>query len=340
GDVQNQSGVTSAYLRLATAHRLLGHYDSAQHYIHQSFRYHADSDPLRARSYQSMGDVFKEQKQYSKALDYYEKSRLVTNRNYTAKHFERSTPLFKKAETFLALKNYDSALWCSQLGIIEIVKDFNDRKNLYALPSVSDESNVAKLLDGLTLKGKILFESDRGSQQENLMASLACYTKAIELIQAAQLKYPESEFRQTLAAKAQPLFEAALEAAHQALTAGYHDRDYRQLIFSILALNKSTLVREVVSSTLAKAYSGVPTSILSQESLMKGTIKSMRAQLYQRPGDEQVDTWKEELYSATRRYDSLINRIRQDYPRYYQLKYGDQRVNYQDIQATLPDKTV
>src|SRR5690606_3845745 len=90
GDVQNQSGVTSAYLRLATAHRLLGHYDSAQQYIRQSFRYHADSDPLRARSYQSMGDVFKEQKQYSKALDYYEKSRLVTNRNYTAKHFERS----------------------------------------------------------------------------------------------------------------------------------------------------------------------------------------------------------------------------------------------------------
>lgn len=339
--VSYRGALTSVYSRLASVCDASGKYDSALYYLNASLQFHGEKDPVRVLTYNDMADIYVKKSKYEMAMPLYDKSIRLAETSYAGNHYMKSVSLFKKAELLLTKENFHNALSTCQAGLAQLVRDPGQVSDLYSIPSIqqAEESNVDLLLDGLSLKGKIHFARYQQKKQLNeLKASLACYQTSINIIEGAQKKFPEAEFKQNLAAKKQSLYEGALEANFAAFE--NDNPEHAAILFRLVESNKSTMLRDAVQDTYAQQYLGVPPALLEKESYLKGSIASGRAKLYTNPGDTAVAQWKRELYEMTEVYDSLIAIIKRDYHDYYEVKYADQMMTLDQVRTSLDPGTV
>lgn len=340
-NISYKGALTSAYTRLAAMSSFVDQHDSAIYYLRESLKFQASNEPTLSRTYSDFGDIYMKQHKYSLAKEYFNKGIAIANAGYQGKHFQKSIPMLKKTELLLAEENFLEALTTCQGALAQIVKSFEEVKDLHTLPVVDSDANISLLLDGLTLKGRIhLALYQKSNDDIELKTSLASYQKAVEVIQDAQKKFPEGEYKQTLAAKAHPLYEYALDAAFTAYEKNLGSDDITELIFRLMEYNKSTMLRDASTSSLAFKYQDVPSSTLEKESSLKGSIASMRARLYENPIDTAVVEWKRELYLLTRQYDSILKEINNNHPRYFELKYGDHLLSIQEAKTALTPETL
>ncbi|HEX6222866.1 MAG TPA: CHAT domain-containing protein [Chryseolinea sp.] len=339
--ISYKGALMSAYTRLAATSSFMNQYDSAIYYLHESIKFQGSNEPTLSGTYSDFGDLYMKQHKYSLAKEYFDKGIAIANAGYQGKHFRKVIPMLKKTELLLMQQNFLGALETCQVALSQVVKGFDNAKDLHALPAVDREANIDLVLDGLTLKGRIHLALYKKSNDDiELKTSLASYQTAIEVIEDAQKRFPEGEYKQTLAAKAHPLYEYALDAAFTSYEKNPGSHHLTELIFKLLESNKSTMLRDASTSSLAFNYQDVPTSTLEKESILKGSIASMRARLYENPVDSSAIEWKRELYALTRQYDSILTKIRNDHPRYFELKYGDHLLSIDEAKAALAPETL
>lgn len=340
GKISYRGALTSAYSRIASFYSGRQQYDSAIYYLNASLKFHPENDPMRINTYADFGEIYKKQERYDKALEFYDKSIALAETSYDGKHFRKCMPAFKKSEVLLLKKDFQQALYMCQVGLAHLVKESDVLTNLNTIPVHQSNQNIPMLLEGLALKGKIHFNLyKQNKDSDHLRISLEIYKRSITIIQEAQKKYPESEYKQNLAARAQSLYEDALETTFYAYenTGG---QDYASMIFQLLESNKSTMLRDATSNTYAQNYFGVPERILDKESYLKGTTTSMRSKLYQNPSDTSVAKWKKDLYIISSQYDSLLAKIKADHFNYYEFKYGDQILSLEEVRQHLDPETL
>jgi CHAT domain-containing protein len=339
--ISYRGALTSAYSRMASFFSARQQYDSAIYYLNASLKFHPENDPMHVSTYADFGDIYKKQERYDKALQFYNKSVAVAEGSYDGKHYRKSMPAFKKAALLLAKKDFQQALYTCQVGLGHLVKESDVLTNLNTIPVYQSEHNVPLLLEGLALKGKIhfyLYQQNKNS--EHLRISLEIYKQSITIVQEAQKRYPESEYKQNLAARAQSLYEDALETTFYAHEKNPGEQNYSSMMFTLLESNKSTMLRDASSNTYAQHYYGVPEGLLDKESYLKGTITSMRSKLYQNPGDTSVAKWKNDLYLMSTQYDSLLAKIKTDHLNYYEFKYGEQILSLEEVRKHLDPETL
>ncbi|HZI24322.1 MAG TPA: CHAT domain-containing tetratricopeptide repeat protein [Chryseolinea sp.] len=343
-DVSYQGALTSAYARAAAVYTAMGNFDSASYALNASLNYQKKNDPIRSQTYITMGDLYAKQEMSDKALAFYDKSIAIAERSYRGKHFRKSVPLFKKAALLLALDRDEDALYTCQSGLIQLVPGFDnivDQNSIPSLQSNDVQCDIKLLLDGLSLKGKIhFFRYDRHRDPKELQTSLECYAKAIDVIREAQKRYPEAEYKQNLAAKEQSLYEDALEATFASFGEKSGDTTRASMLFRLFESNKSNMLRGATRDAHVNHFLGVPSTILENESYLKGSIASGRAKLYQNPNDTLTQQWKKDLYKVSREYDSLVLKIRRDYPDYYDIKYGNDILPMDKVTDALGPGTV
>jgi CHAT domain-containing protein/tetratricopeptide (TPR) repeat protein len=340
-NISYKGALTSAYTRLAAMSSFMDQYDSAIYYLRESIKFQGSNEPTLSRIYSDFGDLYMKQHNYTLANEYFDKGIAIANTGYENKHFQKSIPMLKKTELLLMQEDFSGALATCQAALSQVVKGFDEATNLHALPIVDSESNIDLLINGLTLKGRIhLALYNKSNDDIELRTSLASYQKAIEIIRDAQKKFPEGEYKQTVAAKAHPLYEYALDAAFTAYEKNNSSNDIIELIFRLLESNKSTMLRDASTSSLAFKYQDVPSSTLEKESFLKGSIASMRARLYENPTDTSAVEWKRNLYALTRQYDSILNKISNDHPKYFELKYGDHLLSIEEAKTSLAPETL
>lgn len=337
-EVKNQNALRSAYIRIAAAHSILKNYDSALYYLKTSFVINKDHE---YKTFIVLGDLYKEQKKFSQATSYYLEAYDKVVQVYPEKHFEKSIPLIKKAEVQMLTQDYSGALKTCQLGLTLIVKEFNDARNILKLPIDIKESNLSLLLDCTWLKAKIFFNwSQHGGPDNYLEESLKTYQYAIGIISEMQNNYPESTYKQDLAAKVHAFYEDALNAIYEANKKDGPHQNHINLFFALLEANKNTVLRESFNSTYAHAFTHIPQSILDQEIFLKGLMASLKRKIYESPYDSTQHESKTKLYKLSLQYDSLITIIKSGYPAYYQLKHAKNEFKLTDLKKPLDTKTV
>lgn len=339
--VSYRGALTSVYSSLASVCDASGKYDSALYYLNASLQFHGEKDPVRVLTYDDMADIYVKKNKYEMAILLYDKSIRLAETSYVGNHYMKSVPLFKKAELLLTKKDFHNALSTCQAGLAQLLPNPGQVADLYSIPSIqqAEESNIDLLLDGLSLKGKIHFSRYQQNKQPNeLTTSLSCYQTSINIIEGAQKKFPDAEFKQNLAAKKQSLYEGALEANFAAFE--NNDPEQAAVLFRLMEANKSTMLRDAVQDTYAQQYLGVPSALLEKESYLKGSMASGRAKLYTNPGDTAVAQWKKELYEMTVVYDSLIAVIKKDHRDYYEAKYADQMMTLDQVKTSLDPGTL
>lgn len=340
-NVAYRGALTSSYNRLAAVSSLLLDHDSTIYYLSQSRQFQVGEDPTLSLTYTDLGHAYEQKGKYATALKLYDEAISIAAKSYQGTHFQKGLPALRKSELLLNKGDYRLALEACQFALAQFVGDFQGMDDLNTLPAIDYTMNVPLVVDALTLKGRIFFAQYTSSgSKDQLDRSLSCYRDAIKAIQDAQMRYPDGEYRQNLAAKSQPLYEHALEAAFSGHEKDESDPLMSQMIFDLIESSKATILRDASATTGALEFKDVPDAVLEAESLLKGSIASMRAQLYQSPNDTAVAVWKRDLLKLTTRYDSLLELISKNHPDYFAFRYGMKRLPVGDIQKKLSSGTL
>jgi CHAT domain-containing protein len=124
--------------------------------------------------------------------------------------------------------------------------------------------------------------------------------------------------------KVSEIFDQA-QALKYHLGAERQNPDEISQVLAIGELNKTVLLKNRLNSFESISYSGIPDSILKQEQTIVDRLGQGLI------GDGMT------LDEAQTAYRNLLDKLRSEYPKYFDLKYGEQEVRLSDIQEHLID---
>lgn len=303
-----------------------------------------DMNPNTATSYENLARDLVLQEQYTAAMPYFEKTNYIRTNEYGTKHRYAIRAYIYQAEAYVAWGKLDSALVCLQRAIIGAVSSF-DNTDIYTNPILEQETIYAKnrLLGALTLKGKTFYQKyQQSKKKEDLEQSLAAYTLAIQVIDKLREDYERSNSKEGLLERAMTVYEGAIRSNYEMLS---HNKEsmYVDNIFQIIEKSKSTLLLEALREDEARAFAGIPASVMEDEKAIQYELFSVEKQLFeaQQSKEETDQALIPELKKAVRKIrgeaDSIMRIFKADYPEYHQLKYDIELVDIETAKSLLPN---
>ncbi len=134
------------------------------------------------------------------------------------------------------------------------------------------------------------------------------------------------------------LAESALDCLTNAdLT--HLDNEYLQEAFRYVEKSKNLVLLQSINEVSAKAYSGIPDSVLQLENELLGRIHfySHAVEMEKIRGKESASEGK--LISLKKSYKTLIETLEKKYPHYYGLKYSEEIPAVSGLQSALGKET-
>lgn len=238
-------------------------------------------------------------------------------------------------ELTLAITHYHKA-------IQSLFVDF-DSDNIYATPSASTNPVINKkhALRILELKASAhLDKYDADGQQMELEAALQIYQYIDILFTNTRQEFKAASSRFNIVKESIPIYEQAALIALQ-LHDLTQDEKYLYQAFNFATKNKAIVLQDGLQNERAQ-YAGIPPKLLSQENALKKEHYLLETEIIELESEgeasEGLSDKKDRLFEIVREYEALIQKLEQDYPKYYQLKYEiSQVVNPNDIATNLPE---
>ena len=296
----------------------------------------ATSYELMASYYSAKNQKSKSLEMLAKALSYIRKDRSTTTYYSEAGHIHH---LF--AKTTFDSGNYTEALQYYQTALQTIsfsFKEDNPAKNP-TIPQINFKSETLNILTG---KAKTLMQlhKDNPDNSNYLQQAFDCYQLCKQLIRHLRQDFLATGSKHLLAAKASPIYEAAIDNAVQL----YHqtgETSYLEDAFNSAENNKAILLLESLTEDLAKKSAGIPDSLLEKEynltidlAFYEKTLK-LEKQKGKEADGERIKKWEALLFDLQQNHQELISRLERDFPLYYKLKYTDATVSVKEIQQQL-----
>ena len=235
----------------------------------------------------------------------------------------------------LAKQNrWKSSLDTIQSSLYHLSKDFTKRDWQYN-PDLRSSTNKLDLLNNLILKGEILQQYAKASEQPHLLKwSLATYQKCIDLIKILRVDYGDDKVKEYLSKKSFPVFENALAVANQ-LYDIHEAAEYLEAAFAISETSKALSLLENLKDVEAKKIANLPDNLIQKEQQLKRQIASLELKISnQKEGDHKI-VLNQILTKTQGGYDALLERFKKEYKEYYELKYDVTPISIQQVQASL-----
>ncbi|MEZ5058036.1 MAG: CHAT domain-containing tetratricopeptide repeat protein [Saprospiraceae bacterium] len=289
------------------------------------------SHPYHIASYVNLASVFLEKKDFESALQTIDTVLILQQK---ASYF----PDYKRIEiSLLQAEIYEKA--GKKLDALRIIKDCFQRV-FGTLDLDSEKANKAfqafqekyLLIELLNAFSRYQPSSLEGRRQQYL-----AYERCLDWI---------SELRKTLFSRASRLYlnEDTREIYENAVAAAFQlaeetgDHNYYKKALTFSDEGKANILKIAVQSESALKLSGVPEVL--QDSLLELQVKLNRL-------EEAVEDKKSEnlsynleekqLFDAREAYFSFLNHLENQYPRYYNEKYGQGTVKPEEVQGFIKD---
>lgn len=109
------------------------------------------------------------------------------------------------------------------------------------------------------------------------------------------------------------------------------DSTYLKAAYKFSEYGRASLLRDIQDDKI-QAYAGLPDTILQKEGALKKKITQLNQQLLDDPASE---TLKKELFSAKEALNTFIDRILDEFPAYYDLKFNTSIPSLEEIKSRL-----
>jgi CHAT domain-containing protein len=351
--------------QIGVAYTQLGNYFLAQNSLDSALYYHnlaitlwkntlgdnhiwvAEGMEAVAKVYAVKGDSEKEFFYLNEALRRKKSSSAASTNNgdmladddYASNNRATPTQLYESylnlSKFYLQKKDYKLGLaFCqSALGAIfgSVAKSSGD---IYQNPTILELSRNIAWLDVMHLKGSLLLlEYKEGSHKEkDLQFAVQTFDHTMRLIDTLRINFTADASKEQLTKRSIPIYEGALEAQHL-LYQNTKDGKHIETAFSIMEHSKAFVLMQAIQNTQAKNAGIVPQELFAKEELLRQNLAYYSD--YKNRNKDNASAFDKTYFDTKRSYDSLINYIETNYPKYYQLKYAQPDIKLKDIQEKI-----
>ncbi len=327
------SNVSSTLLNISRAHSESGRLDSAGYYLEQAIEglWKAGGRPdaaLLQIAYNYQCKLLLQDRQLEAAERAVRKG-LSLGGNW--RDINGSSYMLL-GESLLAQRKYDEALAATQTGLQWQAAGFQP-KSLMENPPWEKLESIAQARGLLKLKGDILREAGLAHQSHRLLIfSLQAFQQADSLLMWSRNTFQSRASRDQLAANSNELYAGALQTLYH-LYQQTKDTAYFDQALAFSEKNKALSVLENLNSLYANSFFDIPDEVVEGERRLLEEIEFYSK--LAKAGGQGAEEWERQLFRLRRQQDSLLEEIRQRYPRYYEMKHGFQLAAVRPLQQEL-----
>ncbi len=292
-----------------------------------------DSHPRLIDLYKVKGDMYVLLDDAENAGTWYGKSRNLIIETYGPLHPLLGTISKKEADMLMNQGDHVAALAKIDEGVKALRTAGSDTKD-----SLSGILELKIYLDLVIQRAKI-YTRKAGEQPDSttdLKAALETYMHCVAVADAIRSGYLTEESKIFLQGKLKGMYEQALGVCYELITLTGESAYYGHALY-FMEKSKASVLSESLQSNSLTRVSGVPDDVLDAELQYARLVKDLKLNLEEASGEkpEVRDSLERMLFATQRSIDSLSFVIRENYPRYHQLKYNADIVSLQDIRLGL-----
>lgn len=353
--------VVECYLGLANLAFLRNDYGLALDYYNKVLDINYD---LRGEYNKSSSNAYNNMA----AIYYYGKTEYITARNnfqkaldsdrilYGSKHPNVANAYYNISQTFNEQGRRETALEYLQKALTSSITDFND-ENIYINPPLRNYYVENDLFHFLKLKAKILqagFEKDGNADLKGLKIALDTYYLCDTLVEKIRHSHTSEKDKIGLGKDAEKLYKAAVSASYNLykFTDKYNieqlgknldiqktKKSFLKDLFYFSEKNKGAVLSQSLVHSKAKAFGGIPDSLLVEEDSLSKKIAEFKLEIAAKPDSATELLYRQKLFTANRAYDNIIQYFEKSYPKYHKLKYSANIASIDLIRKMLDDST-
>ncbi len=344
--------VNSSYLRLGFNYTRLGELDKGLQYLQCALaigeelfgEYHEKNCFVHA----SIGKNY-----FRRGLSYFEKAR---------HHFEAAIHIAKKvmgryypriavnywriAHTYLHEKKYSLALSYNQKGFATLDKTFELDKNKFheaVLEYLEASRDNWLLFEFLKQEAKILYQLYQENKKEVTFPqkSFEIYCLVSDTISLLYGSTASEGTQLRIRTTSKNIYENIIELGILLQSLSFHDTGLSPKVFEASEKSKANLLFFNLQTSTAKIASKIPKELLEKEQQLYREWKILEKKIKISANENtKIDTqvieqWQSQLFDTQRRHETLIQKLEQDFPKYYQLKRQLPIAGVEDLQSLL-----
>lgn len=291
----------------------------------------------------SNADSLLQKGNYADAIEYYKEAVLWREKTYGKEHAMTGAcknfvarAIRSSGETENSLQIYQEAIniFAPQL------KNFNWQAN----PTLDMEINSHQyLLEALTAKGELLQERYSNTQNiKFLEGALHTQEVAIDVLEKIRNTHISEASKLFWTSKTRSLIESSITTA-SLLSELKKDTKYLEKAFQFSERSKSLILLSSLFQQETISFSEVPNEVTEKEQYFKKRINEYRGKIIneeKRCGEVRASLltlFKNELLESQKEYDLFLEKVKTNYPQYYELKYDPEIVTATKVQQELLD---
>lgn len=339
---KNQDKIAKLYDNIGSLYASKGEYLTALKYskkginIHEKLGNHLET----AYSLKLLGELKYKYEFYNEALNYNQKGLKLTQEIYGATHLLTSNFHYNIGITHYKKENYKIALKHLDSALISNSKKVND-KELFNLNNYFDHQLLLKTIykKAQTLQLKSIQTKDN----ELLERSATLYYQADHVIDYIRESINNHQDKLVLAEQAKAIYADAI-ATHVLQYKNTAESKHLINAWHFTEKSRSNTLKDLLNDTNAKNFSNLPSELIDFEKSIKSDIAYYQSQIVAEQSENILDTdkiknFENELFTINQKKDSLIKRLKKDYPKYYQLKHKTEAFSVKDIQDKINNRT-
>lgn len=296
--------------------------------------------PNTALVLRNLGRAYSKLKDQDSATEFYRKAISMYQKSYGQRHPDLASTLNELGLMQLNASDYPTALYYAQQSLIANAQNFASG-NIQDNPLATDYYNPTVLVYSLHLKAKILeaqYEA-KTLRLDDLKLALRCLYTCDSLIDNIRNRQAEESDKLALGTLANEVYEDGVRIALRLSENVLTPTRYAEEAFYFAEKSKASVLLAAIAEARAKSFAGIPAALLEQERSIKSAIMLLNQQLAQKPEAEKEKQLRKQLFDTNTAYYQFIHKLEQEYPDYYNLKYGQQATRVSDLQQTLDAET-
>lgn len=296
---------------------------------------YGQNHPLNALAYNNLANAYDQLGNSEQALSLFQKALAIQQNIYGKIHADVAATYFNMGLTLAWLERWEEAQLAFEQSFTALNFEMSDPNSF---EQVNDPILLLRILKVAAEIPKRKYQANKNEQY--LLEAAQFLSHADKLIDYLRTSYEATASKLALAQSAQAIYS---DAIHLASTLGdlTQDQAYYQQAYRYAEKSKGILLLEALKKSDAASFTGVPDERLAAIKDIETEIGLMETQyfLLQQKSPtvslKRIDSLANLLFDQKQALSDQINRLEEDYPEYYQLRYATDPPSIEWLQSEL-----
>ncbi|MDX1636976.1 MAG: CHAT domain-containing protein [Balneolaceae bacterium] len=340
------SEVAIGYQNLGALYYDLDDFQLAIDYYKRAMKLHQrifeGAHPEIANIYANLGQAYTRLGAYERAISYYRRDLAMNSKLLGSRHPYIGDTHTKLGEIYRKKEDFDGAIH-SFLKAVDLLagENVDACETGFAGLQFDDVTHPVMLLEALE-QAAMTYASwfERSGNIAHLQQNLDIYLTTTRLIVKMRVEYENEDSRLWLGERVRRIYRQGLETAYT-LYRQTGKSTYVTYAHYFAEHNKARVLLDQLRDIDAKAFAGVPDSLLAKEQHYRRRITVLNQQVKQlAAGDLAADSLRgaearDSVFTYKQQLSRLIRKMEQEYPEYHRLKYQQEPVTPAVLQDSL-----